>query len=91
MTNLSEIQYYEDEIDRWAAAREFELRQRRYEIARKGVIEIFANTAKAARQFSEALCGLDGAGKALGRAEVSRGHGRPREAATIPSEEVRAP
>lgn len=61
MSNLDELWHYEDETDRWAAAREYELRARRYEIAREGVLGIVKRATTAFRDFQEALAGINAA------------------------------
>lgn len=78
--NLNEIQAEaRDLAELWAIHREFDLRQRRYSVAREGAIG-------AMRRLSEALVGLDGAEKASGRGQALRGHGGPPVAATTHSE-----
>lgn len=37
MSNLNEVHQYNDDVDQWAARREFELRAQRYDRARRGV------------------------------------------------------
>ena len=57
--NLNEVWYYDDPTDRWAAEREYELRIRRWKIAREGVAGIVARASAAFVEFGRAIAGED--------------------------------
>lgn len=61
--NLNELWIYEDEIDMWAAQREFEMRERSYELARGGVITAINKAVLSFNAIREALVGLDYRGR----------------------------
>lgn len=57
--NLNEVWYYDDPTDRWAAEREYELRARRWKVAREGLVGILARATDAFAEFGRALAGED--------------------------------
>ena len=61
MANLNEIEMPErvDYAQHWAVMREYDLRYRRYQLAQKGVLHVFAEAAKSAQRFTEALVGIN--------------------------------
>ena len=59
MCNLNEVEFYDDEIDRWAASREFELRSSSYEFARDGLRGALERALRGFERLRESLIGLD--------------------------------
>ena len=57
--NLNEVWYYDDEVDRWAAQREFDLREERYQHAREGLLGPVLRATRSFRDLADVLGGLD--------------------------------
>jgi len=60
MANLNELHVPEpgDDAAIWAAVREFEMRERRYRVARLGLAGAIRNLTAAVRHFDEAFQGV---------------------------------
>ncbi|HKN42663.1 MAG TPA: hypothetical protein VJW23_01970 [Propionibacteriaceae bacterium] len=58
MPNLDEVTFYDDEVDQWAAQREFELRITRYERAKGGVMVPILQVTESLKRMHEAIVGI---------------------------------
>lgn len=62
MANLNELEEYdpEDEVMEFAITREFELRERRYALAKEGLNGVVVRVTASIEKFREAFAGIDG-------------------------------
>ena len=60
MANLNELEEHElaDEAMLWAVEAEFEMRHRRYEIAKKGMVYHVNRATESMKRLSEAFAGI---------------------------------
>lgn len=60
VNNLNEITRYEDPVDQWAAEREFELRDKRYDFYRQGgLVGMMERCVESFKGFERAMIGVN--------------------------------